>query len=111
MTAPRRRVWLYVPEAEQLELTMLGALDDIGPLFAALKVALERWHGFDRVEIICSGSACGVLRAVLTNRSTYTDPIAEAMFAIRESDALARLRTFEWHNPFSQHRDGVVGTW
>lgn len=112
MIPPRRRVWLYVPAPGQLELTMLGALDEIASMFAAVKSALERWHGFERVEIIGSGSTCGVLRATLTSRSTYTDAIAEALFAIREHVQLPR--SFEWRGSSSDHPAGIVGivgTW
>lgn len=107
MTSPRRRMWLYVPDTEPdaIEVTVIGAMLEIGQPIAMLRSAAERWPGFHRVEIIGAGTMAGILRCVLTPVAVSDDPIAEFLAMWVKN---VRLRV-SWSTPASA--SGMVGTW
>lgn len=106
MTTPRRRIWLY-PDQDAIEVSLLGPLEDVGPVFARIMACVERWPGFRGVEIIGSGSTVAVLRAVLTERASYLDPLAEIL-AVLEEFSITGL--FDWSGHYDS-KIGMVGTW
>lgn len=107
MTAPRRRVWMYAPSSDVVEILVLGSTDDVAGLFPSIKNALERWPGFWQTEIVATGNHCGALRAKQTIHATAVDSLAEALCALREFVKMPR--GYEWH--IVDHGNGIVGTW
>lgn len=104
--APARRVWLWAPTPESIEILVVGDTFQIAPLFAMIKRAAEDWRGWERVQIVVSGTGAAGLWAARTEFATYDDPIAEAllMFGSREP-----LRVVRWATP--SVRGGAVGEW
>lgn len=104
--APARRVWLWAPTDESIEILVVGPTIEIAPMFALIKATAEEWRGFERVQIIVSGMGAAGIWAARTRFATYDDPIAEAllMFGSREP-----LRAIEWFTP--SVRGGAVGEW
>lgn len=104
--APARRVWLWAPTPEAIEILVVGPTLQIAPMFALIKRTAEDWRGFERVQIIVSGMGAAGIWAARTQLATYDDPIAEAllMFGSREP-----LRAVQWFTPAV--RGGAVGEW
>ena len=104
--APARRILLWAPADEAIEILVVGPTLQIAPMFALIKRTAEDWRGFERVQIIASGMGAAGLWAARSRFSTYDDPIAEAllMFGSREP-----LRAVQWFTP--SVRGGAVGEW
>lgn len=104
--APERRVWLWAPTSEAIEILVVGPTLQIAPMFALIKRTAEDWRGWERVQIIVSGMGAAGIWAARTRFATYDDPIAEAllMFGSREP-----LRAVWWATPSA--RGGAVGEW
>lgn len=105
-SAPARRVWLWAPSYEAIEILVVGPTLQIAAMFALIKRTAEDWRGWERVQIIVSGMGAGGIWAARTRFATYDDPIAEAllMFGSREP-----LRAVQWSTPAV--RGGAVGEW
>jgi hypothetical protein len=104
--SPERRVWLWAPRNDSVEVIVVGPTLQIAPLFALIKRTAEDWPGWERVSIIVSGMGAAGIWAAQTPLATYDDPIAEAllMFGSHES-----LRVVQWTTP--SVRGGAVGEW
>lgn len=104
--APARRVWLWAPDNVGIEIFVVGPTMQIAHVAAAILRTAEGWPGWERVQIIASGSCSVGLWASLTKLATYDDPIAEALLMFRSHE---RLRVIQWTTP--SVRGGAVGEW
>ncbi len=104
--APSRRVWLWAPTDEAIEILVVGPTIQIATMFAIIKRTAEDWSGWERVQIIASGMGAAGIWAARTRLATYDDPIAEALLMF---DSRKPLRTVRWVTPSA--RGGAVGEW
>lgn len=104
--APARRVWLWAPTPEAIEIIVVGPTLQIAPLFALIKRTAEDWRGWERVQIIVSGMGAAGIWAARTRFATYDDPIAEALMMFQSREP---LRAVQWATP--SVRGGAVGEW
>lgn len=104
--APARRVWLWAPTGDTIEILVVGPTVQIGPMFALIKRTAEDWRGFERVQIIVSGMGAAGIWAARTRFATYEDPIAEALLMIGSREP---LRAVQWTTPSVS--GGAVGEW
>lgn len=103
----RRRIWVY-PDGEAVEVAIIGPVNEIGPVFAALLDVASAWHGWRAVRIATAHGTCAVLELVLGRDAVHDDPIAEFLTMCAERGLTALGRAIEWGTPTSI---GTVGTW
>jgi hypothetical protein len=105
---PRRRIWLYQPTPGELEVTIMGSPSDVDAVGVPIINAMIAWSGFGNVSQGRTGGDVVVVFAVISRHAGHTDAIAEALSCI---GGVQLPRTFEWHDSYSGHPDGIIGTW
>ncbi len=108
MIAPQKRIVIYQVASDRAEVLVLGEPEDIAPMFAHVRIALERWHGIEHIDVLAP--AIGMIVRQGAARA-FDNPAAEALAALRLYFGPFRLPGDPEIAWFDGGKAGIVGTW
>jgi hypothetical protein len=103
VTAPQRRICLFLTSPFDLEIVVLGDPERLAIFMVELRRVLETWHGFESVNPLTMGSQVIGFTARRSTLATHDDPIAEVLLMMRRWP-------IDWPALLNVTH-GVCGTW
>lgn len=115
MISPARRVMIYPSDRTTCEILIVGAARETLEISIVLRKTIETWRGFEWTSIVALDDGCRAptmlgVAARVGEHARFSDPVAEALLAIRECRDLKAIR-WSGGNAGSDSALGMIGTW